>query len=123
MVGFLLARFYEAQEFQFRNSSNKTSTGRFSKGNGVCFYDTLMETIHSSSGRERFLSHGKDRWHKPCCTLKLLEIRAEHDLPTEAQIFNLISISFATCIQCGSEGRVPFPIAKRSLRPTKVVIL
>lgn len=47
MVSFLLAGFYETQELQLRNSSNKTSTGRVSKGNWVCFYETLMVILFS----------------------------------------------------------------------------
>lgn len=84
---------------------------------------TLTDGDTVFSRRGRFLSHSKHRLHKMCCTLKLLEIKAEHDLPTEAQIFSLISIYFATCVPCGNKGRVPFPTAKRSLKPAKILIL
>lgn len=70
--------------------------------------------------RGGFLSHGKHRLHKMlCCTLKSLEIRAEHDSPTETQIFNLISISFATCIPCGNKEF----LSPLRLKPTKILIL
>lgn len=86
MVSFLLAGFYETQELQFRNSSNKTSTGHVSKGNCVSFYDTLMATLDGKIFK---------LWQWLHKTLKSLKIRAEHNVPTEAQIFNLIIISFA----------------------------